>query len=331
MSAGAQFSRPPLTESRGFRFMFTAWVAISTTLLVGLLTIGVESAAGDQFDVVGVAAADTLSPIASPSEQYPSVLYGGMVWSITEARLVPRTTDAFSRPLVVTELLATNITDTELRVRKGDLSIRLADGSLHPAKRLERTASSTRFSVDPGKTKAITVVFELVTNRDPNPQELELQVAEPGRIPALLPLVGQPAEPQYPLVADIQGEPAAITDPDNPSRQLIIDPSTASIDVDAGPYRAAIGERLSVIEVSVQRAAANDGAAYLNPEFWRLDVGTERLTPIRVIMVDHPEANTDDVRLLFVFVAGPTEMTLTAAANTDSPAAYSITAPDYLE
>ncbi len=310
--------------------MFMAWVAISTTLLVAILTVWVESAAGEPFEVVGVVDAATMPAAPSPSEQYPSVVYGGMVWSLTEARLIPRTEDAFSRPFVVTELLATNITQgTELRVRKGDLAIVLADGSLHPAQRLERTASSIRFAVRPGRTTAVTAVFELQTNRDPNPAALQLQIAEPGRIPALLPLVGRPDEPMYPLDADIEGEPATITDPDDPSRRMIIDPDAASIDIDAGPYRAAIGERLSVIEVSVQRAASNDDAAYLDEEFWRLDVGAERLIPIRVVKVGQPAANTDEVKLLFVFVAGPTEMSLTAAANTDSPVAYSITAPYY--
>lgn len=310
--------------------MFMAWVAISTTLLVATLTLWVESAAGEPFEVVGVVEAATLPASPSPSEQYPSVVYSGMVWSLTEARLVPRTEDAFSRPLVVTELLATNITEgTELRVRKGDIAVVLRDGSLHPAQRLERTASSIRFAVSPGRTKAVTAVFELQTNRDPNPADLQLQIAEPGRIPALLPLVGRPDEPMYPLDADIEGEPTTIADPDDPSRRLIIDPNSASIDIESGPYRAAIGERLSVIEVSVQRAAVNEDAAYLSPEFWRLDVGVERLTPIRVVKTGQPVANTDEVKLLFVFVAGPTEMTLTAAANTDSPVAYSIAAPDY--
>lgn len=312
--------------------MFMAWVAISTTLLVGLLTVGVESAAGEPFEVVGVVDAAPLPASSSPSEQYPSVVYAGMVWSLTESRVIPRTADAFSRPWIVIELLATNITeDADLRVRESDLSIVMNDGSLHPTERLERTASSSRFSVSPGKTKAVTAVFELRTNRDPNPADLQLQIAEPGRIPAFLPLVGEPDEPMYPVEADIEDEPFTITDPDDPSRQLILAPSSAAVDVEEGPYRAAIGERLSVIEVSVQRAAGNDDAAYLYPDFWRLDVGTERLTPIRVVNVGQPEANTDEVKLLFVFVAGPSDMTLTAAANTDNPVAYAITTPDYGE
>lgn len=312
--------------------MFMAWVAISTTLLIGLLTVGVESAAGEQFEVVGVVDAAPLPAASSPSEQYPSVVYAGMVWSLTESRVIPRTEDAFSRPWIVVELLATNIADDgELRVREGDLSIVMDDGSNHPTERLERTASSSRFSVSPGKTKAVTAVFELRTNRDPNPADLQLQIAEPGRIPAFLPLVGEPDEPMYPVEADISDEPATITDPDDPSRQLILVPDSASVDIETGPYRAAMGERLSVIEVSVQRAAVDNDAAYLHPEFWRLDVGTERLTPIRVVRVGQSAVNTDGIKLLFVFVAGPTEMTLTAAANTDNPVAYAITTPDYSE
>lgn len=332
MSSGSDLFRPPLTESRGFRYVFTLWVAISTILLVAVLTVGVESAAGDQFEVVDVVKATTLPASPSPQEQYPSVMYAGMVWSLTEARLIPRTDDAFSRPFIVTELLATNVTaDTELRARKGDLAVMLADGSIHPAKWLERTASSVRFSVDPGRTEAVTAVFELIANRDPNLWTVQLRITEPGRIPALLPLDGEPVEPMYPLEAGIEGGPATITDPDDPTRQMIVEANSASVDIDAAPYRAAIGERLGVIEVSVQRASGNANAAYLDEEFWRLDVGAERLTPIRVVKVGQPAVNTDEVRLLFVFAAGPTEMTLTAAANTDSPLAFTISAPDYGE
>ena len=313
--------------------MVVVWLVTTTALLVGLMTVGVNSAAGNDYEIVAIEQVDSIgSAPVQPADQFPSVLHAGVVWSLAEARLIPRSEGQFSKPIVVAEVFAANVTeDTPLRVRHSDLFLADPDGRLHPSDRFENTPteSRSRVVVEPGQTIQATVVFKPGIFYDPDLDEMALHIAEPKREPAVLPLVGPAPSDPYPLEGTIDAEPTVVPDPDRSDRQLVVTPQSAEIDLNYGAYRAPVGQRLNVIEVSVQRASSDDDAGFFDPDFWQLDVGDQQLQPIRVSKSDSPAANEDEVTLLFVFTAGPTDMTLTAGANGTAPAAFAMSVPDY--
>lgn len=332
--------------------MIVVWLVVTTTLLVGLLTIGVERAAGDPYQVLDVQLVPTevTSPEGDPVV-YPSVLYGGLEWAMVESRVVPRSDELFSRPVVVVEVLVRNTTEsTPLRVRDSDLSVIFqGDGSRHETDRFEGTDNGSRFVVEPGQIVSVALVFKLKLGFDPQLDQLELEISEPQRIPARLPLSGAIPQSAYPIEVEIGNEQAMVADPNDQDRNLIIAPQKASIDINEGPYRAAVGENLTIFEVSVQRTSS-EGAAFYEETFWELEVGDERLSPVRVSKTGQPAANEDEVTLLFVIaselddttsdstesngtaLAGnapelPEGMVLTVGANTPDRYSYQIDIP----
>jgi len=321
--------------------MIVVWLVVTTTLLVGLLTVGVERAAGDPYEVLDVQLLP--SAVSVPEREsavYPSVLYGGLEWALVETRIVPKTDDLFSRPVAVVEVLVRNTTETTpLRVRDSDLAlIWQVDQSRHETDRFEGTDNSSRFVVEPGRVVSVTTVFKLSLSDDPEVSQLQLEISEAGRIPARLPLSGIVDESPYPVEASIGTEQAIIADPSAEDRNLIIAPQEARIDINEGPYRAALDEKLTIIEVSVQRTAS-EGAAFYEESFWELEVGDRRLTPVRVTKSGQPAANEDEVTLLFVITSPtapaegvlsgmPEGLVLTVGADASDRYSYQIDLPD---
>ncbi len=300
------------------------WLVTTTALLVGLLTVGIESAAGNPYEVVSVEPAD-VETVAAETDQRPTVVHSGMQWSVSEVRIVPRTDDIYSRPILILEAVLVNTTDTALRVRESDMSIVDFEGQEHDVDRFDTGKILSSFQVEPGEAVSTTIVFKLRMNENPDLEDLVLQIAEPGRIPALLPLVGSAIESGYPVEGTISSEASVIDDPDDEDQSLVLRPQSASVDIDHGPYRAAIDEQLTIIEVHVQRASATPDSGFFQSDFWQLSVDGKELHPVRVEKSDVVAVNEDEVTLLFILAPGDDidEMTLTAGGD-ESNATYPI-------
>ena len=299
------------------------WLVTTTTLLVGLFTIGIESAAGNPYEVVLVERAEVETAPDAPLR--PTVMYSGMEWSLSDVRVVPRSDEFGSRPLLVMEALTRNTTDRPLRVRESDLRIVDFDGIVHSVDRFDTGRSVSSFQVEPGEVAATTVVFKLQLTEDPVLEELVFQISEPGRVPALLPLVGSAIDSGFPVEGTISSEAAAIDDPDDADRQLVLRPGSAHVDLDFGPYRAAPDEQLTIIEVFVQRAAATPESGFFQPEFWTLEVDGREIQPSRVEQSQQVAANEDEVTLLFILHPDDnTDQMILTAGTDDSSTAFPI-------
>jgi hypothetical protein len=326
------------SESNSFQYLFGLWFVLTTCLVVGFATVGASSASGDPFELVDVTigsspppagAAVTEANLPAAADLYPSVIYGGLTWAVLESRLVPRAVTVSNKPIVIVEAVVANTTsDTTLRVRDSDVAIVWPDGRRDEVTRFEQLPGLTSFSLAPGETQDLTLVFKPQINLDPELASLVLEIAEPGRISAFLPLVGLAELSPSPVVVSLDQPSTVIGDKPDGGAQFIVAPQRATLDVNAGPYRAAVGERLVVVETSVLRAAAVPDAAYLDPGFWQLQDGLEVLHPVRVARSDTPSANEDLITVLFVASEELSETTLTVAAGTAQSSAYPIWFPD---
>ncbi len=327
-------------ESKSFWHLTMVWLALTVTLIFGHMTLWAQSAAGTEFRLAGVEVFGPiterpLNPSNLPEPTGPSVHYAGLRWSLTESRTVPLSNPETDYPIIVLELVVANTTvDTPLRVRKGDLAIVWPDGRRDEVDRFEHLPSSIGFRVDPGGTLAVTAVFKPRVVAEPDLATMALEIGEEGRIPAVLPLDG-PAEPSpFPVVGSIEGDPLIASDPLQPGRWSSISAVAASIDVDAGPYRAAVGDRLLLVTAIADQPTTGATAAdpdHLEPGFWALDAGAVIVRPIEIspTAVDpiDPARSTTEIVLVFVVEPGFTAGELTIDADGPEPTRYGVEIP----
>ncbi len=323
--AAVPFSlRAPAAEERGFGYLAMAWVATTVALVLAASFVVTGTAAGNEVVTnETIDLSEVLTPASTPADQYPSVMYGGMMWSLVEGRVVPRDDDPFSRPIVVAEMLASNTTNHQLRVRESDVSIVLPDGSRHPATRFEQTAATSRFSVESGQIQAVTVVFKLQSYVDPNPAELTVEFSEPSRIPASVPLIGgQPGmigSTEFFIDDAVTVIPDAVNAPSN----LVIEPTAASVQVELGAFRAPTGQRVAAVDLDIRRVSPSAASQYLDGEFWEMTVDGQTLQPARVVRTGST-AGSDSVQVVFLVNETVADMVLKVGANTDSATIYDI-------
>lgn len=312
---------------RGQLFFPIVWLLTTSLLVLVLQTIGVPQAVGDAgaASVTNVASDFPLTGIDPAEVEVPSVLYAGVLWSVGESRATD-VDGLLERASVEIDATLTNTLESaQLRVPDSTVSLLSTEGPVVTDGRF--VDAGARLTLDPGESVEVTIRFELGYTQHPELSTLALQIAEPNRVPASIQLGRAQLDEQRPLFAAVDTGPARITDPDDASRQIVVEPSAASIDVNAGPYRAAIGERLAVVKVRVQRAETTDTPGFLDYGFWALDADG---TPTRAILVARsPESasNADEVTLLFAFAEGVEELELIAGADTDAPARFVIVIP----
>ncbi len=316
--------RTPVAEERGFGYLAMAWVATTVALVLAASFVVTGTAAGNEVVTnETIDLSEVLAPASTPADQYPSVMYGGMMWSLVEGRVVPRADDPFSRPIVVAEMLASNTTNHQLRVRESDVSIVLPDGSRHPATRFEQTAATSRFSVEAGEIQTVTVVFKLQSYVDPNPANLTVEFSEPNRIPASMPLIG--GEPGVIGSAEFFIDDAVTVIPDsvNAPSNLVIEPTAASVHVELGAFRAPTGQRVAAVDLDIRRVSSSAASTYLDVEFWEMTADGQKLEPTRVARTGST-AGSDSVQIVFLVDESVNEMVLKVGANTDNATVYDI-------
>jgi len=316
--------RTPATEERGFGYLALAWVAITVALVLAASFVVTGTAAGNEvvsnqtIDLSGV-----IESVSTPAEQYPSAMYGGMMWSLVDGRVVRRTDDPFSRPIVVAEMLASNTTNHQLRVRESDISIVLPDGSRHTATRFEQTSATSRFAVEAGEVQPVTVVFKLQTYQDPNPANLTVEWSEPSRTPATLPLVGGLPGVVGGSEFTIDDAVTVIPDAVNAPSNLVIEPTGAAVKTELGAFRAPTGQRVAAIDLSIRRVSATAASQYLEDDFWELSVDGQTVRPTRVDRTSSTPTS-DSIQVVFLVDETVEAMTLKVGANTESATIYEI-------
>ncbi|MDH4076993.1 MAG: hypothetical protein OEW29_13740, partial [Acidimicrobiia bacterium] len=175
----------------------------------------------------------------------------------------------------------------------------------------------SRMAIAPGETARVSVGFDVGFTANPDPAALSLRIAEPSRTPALIPLAGQPDDAPAPILAAVDTEPAALADPDHDGRQIVVNPTGARIDVNAGPIRALDGQRVAVVKVNLQRASVKEDSTFLTPDFWSLQSSAGAVAPVLVAKGQETASNANEVTLVFAFPAEATDLNVVAAPQAE--------------
>ena len=319
------------TNSRGQLFFVVVWLVVTAILVVSSQVISAPQALGDDGVAASVdAAADFPLTGVDPSEQVePSIVYGGMLWTVTDARVTDAAEGLFERSQVEVDVTLTNtLTTTQLRVPDSMVAL-VSDAAEGPdADGVDGrfVDAGARLSLEPGEQVSVTIDFEVV---DPSPSldDLALQIAEPNRVPAAIPLGSEQVSHDYPVLAAVDTSPLTTVDPDDSTREIVVEPVAAAIDINAGPYRAALGEELAVVKVEVQRTESNADAAYLQNGYWALEVDGELVPAILAARSAETASNTDEVTLLFAFPGQPDDLAVVGAVGTGDEVTFSVVLP----
>ena len=327
------------------RFVFVVWLALGACLIVGLMTIGVGTSNCERFRLLdpivdrltdngAVGSVDSAANAAGPPAG-PTAVYGGVRWTVDEARLLSVDETVNGQPIVVVEATVADTIDADgLRVRSGDVALVWPDGRREPADRFEQVDSAGFFTLDAGAQRPLTIVFKPAVNVDPDFDELVLEVGEAGRVPVRLPLNGEPVVAEIPVVGRFEGGRARFG-VDGGDRELVLSPRSISLGLDAGPYRAAVGERVISVVVDVAGAGLGGSGQHLQPAFWQMVADTETYTPVRVqapVSDTGPPLTAGETRgqsmtLLFVVDADRNAATLVVGADTPTAVEFDVTFP----
>lgn len=314
---------------------------MSLCLFGGLASVAIDHAAANQFKIANVNLADLAGPAAAPPDtdrrsaspidpaalRSPAVQYGAIEWALISSRLIPGVDSPTGKPIVVAEMAVTNTSqDAATRVRSSDVTLVWPDGLGQEVDRFEFIDERKVFSLEPEESILVTLVFKPNVMADPDLVELTLEVGEPGRIPALLPLVGPAAPTDFPIVDVIDSPPGALPAPAAAGDRPAIGLRRLVIDLNAGHYRAAVGQRILTIEASVGERPA-DGSHGSNPahdrSYWQLSAGGRAIGPLRVEPLDD-----QGVALFFVLENGADDLVLSGDANGHDPVRVAVTLPE---
>lgn len=315
------------TKTRSQLFYVGIWLLVTAMLVVTLQTVSVPQAFGDDgaLGAVDPASDFPLSGADPLAEDDPSALYAGMLWSVTDARAVDGVGLLERATVEVDVTLRNTLDNAQLRVPDSMVTLVSTDGHVVTGGRF--VDAGARLAVEPGESLAVTIDFEVGYTQQPQLGALSLQIAEPSRVPASIGLRSTQPEPLPPTFAAVDTGPLSLVDPDNAARRIVVEPTAASIGINAGPYRAAIGEQLAVVKVQVQRAEANETAGFLDIDYWALSAGDETLRAILVAGTPDPGSNTDEVTLLFAFPEGTEDLAVVADASGGAPQSFAVVLP----
>jgi hypothetical protein len=300
------------------------WLVTTLLLVVTLQFVGVSEAAGDPRSIRDTPPDFALTTVSVEDDSLPSALYGGALWTVTDTR-VEAGTGLLSRAIVEIDVMVANTLDqTQLRLPDSMTSLSSTEGGMSTAVRFVDAGGLV--AVEPGEQVGLTLEFEVGFSKDPPVESLSLVIGERNRLPAAIPLGGSGIADVAVVQAAIGSDPVKLTDPDDASRQVVVDPAAVVISINAGPYRAELGERLAVVTVDVQRTSSDAEQLY-NSSFWGLEADGALYAPVVVARSGQPSANTDEISLLFSFPETAGDLSLVVGRTDSESAQFPIVIP----
>ena len=307
-------------------FFAGIWVVITVFLVLATQLVGISGAEGNSTDVQ--ASDFPLEGVDVAAHPLPSVVYGGIMWSLEDVRI----SDAeglLGRASLEVDLQATNtLAHLPLRASSGLISVTeylpQTDDEASPRSEGRILEIGRRLTLQPDQTERVTVQFEVPFSKTPNKDHLALVFSEPNRIEAILPLDGTIVPTGYPIAAAVDTTPITIPDPDDSSRRIVIEADAASVDVNAGPHRASIDHQLLTIKLTVQRTETLDAPGFAMLEFWTLEHDGEVRSPLVVAKTAQPATNADEITLLFAFPDEAEGLHLVAKGGENTPLAIAL-------
>ncbi len=316
------------TNSRGQLFFVMVWLLTTMMLVLALQTISVPQALGDDG---ASGASDPTADFPSAGFDFsdvddPSVLYSGALWSVTDSR-ANAAEGLLARSSVEIDVTITNtLENAQIRVPDSMIALVSTNGDVLTNGRF--VDAGARLAIEPGESEAVTIYFEVGFTQRPSLSTLALQIGELNRVPASINLAGAQDASDFPIFAAVDTASLSTVDPDNSSRQLVIEPVAATVDVNAGPYRAAVGEQLAVVKVEVQRTEPDEEAGFLDTGYWALEADGTAVPAIFVEASPTTSSNTDEVTLLFAFPEGTDDLQVVAGVSTDDTVGFAIVLPN---
>ena len=131
------------TGSRGQLFFVTVWLVVTVLLVVASQVVSAPQALGDDSVDGGFeAAADFPLTGPDPADQTdPSIVYGGMLWTVTDARIAEVEQGLFGRTSIEVDATLTNtLSSTELRVPDSTVTL-VSDRSVGDEAETDGTAA----------------------------------------------------------------------------------------------------------------------------------------------------------------------------------------------
>lgn len=313
--------------SRSQLFFAFIWLTTTALLLGAFQTISIPQALGDDsLGLVDTGGSDyALMGLEPSADEQPSALYGGLHWTVTEVRVTP-TEELLGHAVIEVDLELTNTLST-LRLRVSDREVVLRTRDDHVITGGRFADSGKRLAIEAGETKSVTYVATTGYDKNPNPRDLALVVGEANRIPATIPLVGNEEPDESSIFVAVDPTPFLLEDPDDAQRQIVVEPVAATLGINAGPYRAALGERLALVKVNVQRSTTLETASFLETGFWSMVADGTQVAPIVVTRTSEPTSNSDEVTLLFAFPESATDLSLAAGIGSAKSGSFDLVIP----
>lgn len=314
--------------------VFRSWL-LATAALVGaggLTAAGALPAAGLDLGPLAatapagdeVAAGGWLTGLSDDEfEGLGAVPYAGLDFVVVDARIVTET--SVGNPVAVVDLAVRNRTEATRRVTRGMLNLVDDEGRPVELRRFDYSDELTRLVLDPGETISAVAVFRLPPNRPVETGSYRLHVAEPGRWPAVLPLLAStgdeadnPSAGGDAAAGDIGPRTLGVTalaaeTPDGLGFHIVT--ADSALEVDA--YRAPVGRHLAVVTVELKgsvEGTSEPGA--LDREFWTLADPAQRVAAKAEIIESGSDGTT--LRLVFPYPTDASVLTLQAGADTDA-------------
>ncbi len=312
-------------DTRHQLFFFVTWIVVTALLAIGLQLVGSTEAFGDdgRTAVAGVVADYPLRPADPSAEPIPSALYAGAMWSVTDAAVMNAGT-VFDDSVIEVDVTVRN-TLAASEVRIPDSMVRLAVAGGGDLGHGEFVDQPTRVVVEPGQTQDLTVRFRVGSVQEPDLGALFLQIGEPNREPAWIPLDGSAADSPSTVLAAVDAAPIVIADPGGQG-DLVLEPDAASVGVEAGSYRALVDERVAVVKIVVQRTSGDD-PAYADASFWAIEHDGTSSAAVLAAVEAGDASNADVVTLLFAFPADAGDLVVVAGADADEQARIPVVVP----
>jgi len=304
-----------IVGSKSYQLTVVAWLATTSAMIVLLSMFGLNPAAAANF----------LTP--SHSKVLSSANYANTYWSISEVR----TTQAKDRvcadelvgckPVIVVEVLITNVYKNSVNLNVNDLTLKFPSGVNHPAKRFDCPSptnvvgleakfgiinsdcpfSTSFITVNPGKTRALSVLFIPDTYTLPNLDSISLAIQEISRataLPAHIPLEGDSLESPYPVSGkfnlDADSNIIAVELLNNNSTKI----KTESVSIDVNHRNTRVNEysEFAIVKLRLLEPVVRN-SEIIQKDFWSLELEKQ------IVIADWVEldASKNEVTIQFSF------------------------------
>ena len=303
------------------------WLVATALLAATLQIVSIQEAVGDDESS---STAPTPDFVITETEELPNIdsadsgLYAGALWEMGDVRIEP-SDQLLGRAVVQVDVSVTNVLE-HTQIRLPDSQIHLVSDNGGREDRARFIDAGSRLVLGPGETEEVTIEFIVGFNQDPDPTDLSLEIAQMNREPSVVRLQGIGDGIDRPVRAAIESATVTAADPDNVGRSVIIEPSAATISLNAGPYRALKGDNLALITVNVQRST-EDAPGLVSNDFWALDADGERTKPVVVSRTGRPAKNTDELTLLFSFPRDTDKISLVSSDGAEDETNHIIARP----